>query len=137
METRTYRLLRSDADYDEALRDAEQLVALDPAAETAEGEHLGMLTLLIEDYERRHYPLIENPGEVIDSYRTLLRKCVARLAECDGWLRCSLGRVTAKEIAENPMLKRMAEHSQRLSKTLSEARDHLNYKKPGRRKLRA
>ena len=50
-----YRVIKSDDDYEAALADAERLVADDPAPGTAEGDQLELLTVLIEDYEKRQY----------------------------------------------------------------------------------
>lgn len=50
-----YKVLKGDVEYQAALREAEGLVALDPRAGSSEGDRLELLTLLIEDYERRAY----------------------------------------------------------------------------------
>ena len=53
------RPLRSEAEYDAALAEIEPLFDLseEPPLGTPEGDRLAMLALLIEDWERRHYPI--------------------------------------------------------------------------------
>ena len=50
------KILKTKADHDVAVREAERLIALDPAADTPDGDRLALLALLIDDFERRHYP---------------------------------------------------------------------------------
>lgn len=50
-----YRVIKNDDDYQAALADAERLIVDDPASGTAEGDQLELLTVLIEDYEKRQY----------------------------------------------------------------------------------
>ena len=49
------KVLKTEADHEVAAREAERLIALDPAADTPDGERLALLALLIEEFERRHY----------------------------------------------------------------------------------
>lgn len=49
----TYKVLKTEEEHREALREAESLVARDPAAGSSEADRLELLTLLIEDYEKR------------------------------------------------------------------------------------
>ena len=49
------RPIRSEADYEEALRRVEAL--WDSTSGTPEGDELDVLVLLIEAYERDHYPI--------------------------------------------------------------------------------
>lgn len=55
--------LRTDADYLAALASASALVDLDPAPGTPEGDRLDVLSVLIEHYEARHFPL-ERPTPI-------------------------------------------------------------------------
>jgi HTH-type transcriptional regulator / antitoxin HigA len=50
-----YRVIKTDEDYEAALADAERLVAHDPSPGTASGDQLELLTVLIEDYEKRQF----------------------------------------------------------------------------------
>ncbi|HNY46512.1 MAG TPA: hypothetical protein PKN64_06105 [Casimicrobium sp.] len=49
--------LQAEADYEAALRVASNLLHLDIALGTPDGDHLGVLTTLIEAYEAKHYPI--------------------------------------------------------------------------------
>lgn len=49
------KVLKSETEYRSILDDAERLVALDPELHTKEAERLELLTLLIEDYEKRSF----------------------------------------------------------------------------------
>lgn len=51
----TYKVLRTEEEHREALQEAERLVALDPAPGSTEADRLELLTLLIEDYEKRAF----------------------------------------------------------------------------------
>jgi len=50
------RVIRSEDDYHLILQEAERLVARDPASGSKDAEKLELLTVLIEDYERRQFP---------------------------------------------------------------------------------
>ena len=62
-----WRPLRTEADYDEALREIEIFFDREPARDTAEADRFDMLALLIADYERRHWPI--EPAEPRDAIR--------------------------------------------------------------------
>ncbi len=51
------RVLKTEAEYKAARREAERLVALDPVSGTADAEELELLALLLADYEAKHFPL--------------------------------------------------------------------------------
>jgi len=51
-----YKVIKSDHDYEATLAVAEDIVARDPPAGTPDAERLELLSLLIEDYEKRLYP---------------------------------------------------------------------------------
>lgn len=50
------RIIKTEQDYQEALRLAEKLMVSDPNPDSAEGEQLNLLTTLIQDYEARAFP---------------------------------------------------------------------------------
>lgn len=61
------RVIKSDKDYHGVLSEAERLVALDPLAGSEEAEKLELLTLLIEDYERKEFAFeIPDPIDAIE-----------------------------------------------------------------------
>ena len=45
------RIIKTEQDYQEALRLVEELMGCDPNPDSAEGEQLNLLTTLIQDYE--------------------------------------------------------------------------------------
>ena len=57
------KIIKSDSDYDKALERIEELVDLDPEKDSPEAEELELLTLLVNTYEDRMYP-IETPDPV-------------------------------------------------------------------------
>lgn len=62
-----YKVLRTEAEHNGALQEAEALVALDPLPGSTEAERLELLTVLIEDYEKRAFSFVAlDPLEVIE-----------------------------------------------------------------------
>ena len=58
--------IRTKKDYRAALRIVSKLVDQDPSPDTPAGEHLDVLSTLIEAYERRHHPIdLPDPVEAI------------------------------------------------------------------------
>jgi HTH-type transcriptional regulator/antitoxin HigA len=60
------RPIRSEADYQLALKEISKLVDLDPAPDTPEGERLDILATLAEAYQDKHFPIdLPDPIEAI------------------------------------------------------------------------
>lgn len=60
------RPIRTEADYQAALKEISALVDLDPVLESPEGERLDILATLAEAYEARHFPIdLPDPIEAI------------------------------------------------------------------------
>ncbi len=59
--------IRTEADYERALEEIAALVEKDPELDTPEGERLELLSLVVKDYEEKHYPIPgpDDPVEVI------------------------------------------------------------------------
>jgi len=55
--------IRTRKDYRSVLKIVSRLVDMDPAPNTAEGEHLELLGTLVEAWERRHFP-IDDPSAI-------------------------------------------------------------------------
>lgn len=51
------KLIKTEADYREALAELAPLIDLDPAPDTPEGDRLEVLGLLVEAYEKARYPM--------------------------------------------------------------------------------
>lgn len=60
------RLIKTEEDHKAFLAEVERLVALDPAPNTPEGDRLELLATLVEDYEKKHFPIAKpTPVEAI------------------------------------------------------------------------
>lgn len=60
------RIIKTEEDYQAALKLVEELMGRDPNPDSAEGEQLNLLTALIEDYEARTFPqTLPDPIEAI------------------------------------------------------------------------
>ena len=60
------KVIKTDKDYQESLKLAEELLNCDPEPESAMGEQLDLLTTLIGDYEKKTFPeTLPNPVEAI------------------------------------------------------------------------
>lgn len=61
------RPIRTETDYEAGLDEIARLMAEDPQLGTADGDRLDVLTILIQAYERRHYPVL--PPDPIEAIR--------------------------------------------------------------------
>jgi len=60
------KIIKTEQDYQEALKMVEELIVHDPNPDSAEGEQLSLLTTLIQDYENRVFPKsLPDPIEAI------------------------------------------------------------------------
>lgn len=57
MMTMQIRPIRTEQDYEAALRAVEPLFDNEPALDTPEGDYFEVMCLLIEEYEKKHYPI--------------------------------------------------------------------------------
>ena len=55
--------LRTEADYDDALKEMARHFACEPRLGTADAERFDMLAQVIADYEARHWPVVQVPAE--------------------------------------------------------------------------
>ena len=53
--------IRTEQDYEAALRAVEPMFENEPALDTPEGDYFEVMCLLIEDYEKKHYPMSHLP----------------------------------------------------------------------------
>lgn len=67
MAKKLIRPLRSESDYDAALEEIERYFDNEPKPGTPEGDRFDLLALVIEDYERRHWPI--DPPDAVDAIR--------------------------------------------------------------------
>jgi HTH-type transcriptional regulator/antitoxin HigA len=105
MAKKMIRPLRTEADYDAALKDIERHFENDPKPGTPEADRFDLLALVIEDYERKRWPI--EPPETIDAIRYRM--------ETSGYTQADLGvllgsRQRASDILnkKRPLTMRMA-----------------------------
>jgi HTH-type transcriptional regulator/antitoxin HigA len=67
MAKKLIRPIRSEADHDAALNEIERYFENDPKPGTTEADRFDLLALIIEDYERKRWPI--KPPEAIDAIR--------------------------------------------------------------------
>ncbi|MBK3662229.1 XRE family transcriptional regulator [Bradyrhizobium diazoefficiens] len=67
MAKKMIRPLRSESDYDAALEEIERYFDNEPKPGTPEGDRFDLLALVIEDYERKHWPI--DPPDAVDAIR--------------------------------------------------------------------
>jgi HTH-type transcriptional regulator / antitoxin HigA len=67
MAKKMIRPLRSEADYDTALKEIERYFENEPKPGTPDADRFDLLALIIEDYERKRWPI--EPPDTIDAIR--------------------------------------------------------------------
>jgi antitoxin component HigA of HigAB toxin-antitoxin module len=68
------RPIRSDADYGAAVKEIERYFENEPKPGTPEGDRFDLLALIIEDYERKRWPI--EPPDTIDAIRYRIERAV-------------------------------------------------------------
>ena len=77
------RPIHSEAEYDAALAEIEQYFEKPPNLGTAEADRFDLLALVIEDYEKKHWPI--EPPNPVDAIRYRM--------ETGGYTQADLGRL--------------------------------------------
>lgn len=90
------RPLRNEADYDRALAEIEPFFANEPEPGTPEADAFDLLALVIEDYERRHWPI--DPPDPVDAIRYRM--------EVGGYSQSDLGRLLGSRQRASDILNR-------------------------------
>jgi len=90
------RPIRTEAEYDEALEEIERCFEKEPKPGTAEADRFDLLALIVEDYERKRWP-IEQP-ETIDAIRYRM--------ETSGYTQADLGRLLGSRQRASDVLTR-------------------------------
>jgi HTH-type transcriptional regulator / antitoxin HigA len=67
MAKKIVRPIRSEADYDAALEEIERYFEMEPNPGAPEADRFDLLALIIEDYERKRWPI--EPPDTIDAIR--------------------------------------------------------------------
>ena len=98
MAKKMIRPLRSEADYDAALNEIEQYFEKEPKPGTPEADRFDLLALIIEDYERKRWPI--EPPDAIDAIRYRM--------ETGGYTQADLGRLLGSRQRASDILTREA-----------------------------
>lgn len=87
---------RSERDYDVALEEIERYFESEPKPGTPEGDRFDLLALVIEDYERKHWPI--DPPDAVDAIRYRM--------ETGGHTQADLGRLLGSRQRASDVLTR-------------------------------
>jgi HTH-type transcriptional regulator / antitoxin HigA len=83
MAKKMIRPVRTETEYDEALEEIERYFDNEPKLGTPEADRFDLLALIVEDYERKRWPI--EPPEAIDAIRYRM--------ETGGYTQADLGRL--------------------------------------------
>jgi HTH-type transcriptional regulator/antitoxin HigA len=86
------RPIHSETDYDAALKQIEQYFESEPKPGTPEADRFDLLTPIIEDYERKRWPI--EPPDTIDAIRYRM--------ETGGYTQADLGRLLGSRASAHP-----------------------------------
>ena len=96
MAKKMIRPLRSEVDYDAALKEIERYFEDEPKPGTQEADRFDLLALIIEDYERKRWPI--DPPDTIDAIRYRM--------ETGGYTQADLGRLLGSRQRASDILTR-------------------------------
>jgi HTH-type transcriptional regulator / antitoxin HigA len=96
MAKKVIRPLRSEADYEAALEEIEPFFEKEPKPGTSEADRFDLLALIIEDYERKRWPI--EPPDTIDAIRYRM--------ETGGYSQADLGRLLGSRQRASDILTR-------------------------------
>ena len=96
MAKKVIRPIRSEGDYDAALEEIEKYFENEPDLGTPEADRFDLLALIIEDYERKHWPI--DPPDTIDAIRYRM--------ETGGYTQADLGRLLGSRQRASDILTR-------------------------------
>ena len=96
MAKKMIRPLHSEADYDVALNEIERYFGNEPKPGTPEADRFDLLALIIEDYERKRWPI--EPPDTIDAIRYRM--------ETGGYTQADLGRLLGSRQRASDILTR-------------------------------
>jgi len=105
MAKKIIRPLHSEADYDVALNEIERYFENEPKPGTPEADRFDLLALIIEDYERRRWPI--EPPDTIDAIRYRM--------ETGGYTQADLGRLLGSRQRASDILTRKSPLTMRMA----------------------
>ena len=116
MAKKLIRPIRSEADYDAALDEIERYFENEPKPGTPEADRFDLLALIIEDYERKRWPI--EPPDTIDAIRYRM--------ETGGYTQADLGRLLGSRQRASDILARKRPLTMRMAWKL-----HREWEIPG------
>ena len=96
MAKKMIRPLRSEAEYSAALKDIERYFEKEPEVGSAEADRFDLLALVIEDYEKKHWPI--DPPDPVAAIRHRM--------EAGGFSQSDLGRLLGSRQRASDILSR-------------------------------
>lgn len=96
MAKKMIRLIRTETEYDEALEKIEQYFENEPKRGTPEADRFDLLALIVEDYERKRWP-IDPPGTI---------EAIRYRMETAGYTQADLGRLLGSRQRASDILTR-------------------------------
>jgi HTH-type transcriptional regulator/antitoxin HigA len=96
MAKKMIRPIRNEAEYDQALEEIEQYFENEPKPGAPEADRFELLALVVEDYERKRWPI--EPPETIDAIRYRM--------ETSGYTQADLGRLLGSRQRASNVLNR-------------------------------
>ena len=96
MAKKMIRPIRTETEYDETLEEIEQYFESEPKPGTPEADRFDLLALIVEDYERKRWPI--EPPETIDAIRYRM--------ETSGYTQADLGRLLGSRQRASDILTR-------------------------------
>ena len=102
------RPLRNESDYDEALRQIEHFFEHEPEPGTPDADTFDLLSLVIADYEKRHWPIA--PPDPVDAIRYRM--------ETAGYSQADLGRLLGSRQRASDVLNRRRRLTMRMAAKL-------------------
>ena len=108
MAKKMIRPIRTETEYDEALDEIERYFDNEPKPGTAEADRFDLLALIIEDYERKRWPI--DPPEAIDAIRYRM--------ETAGYSQADLGRLLGSRQRASDILTKKRPLTMRMARKL-------------------
>lgn len=105
MAKKVIRPLRTEADYDAALSDIERYFEKEPKAGSAEADRFDLLALVIEDYEKKNWPI--DPPDPVEAIRYRM--------EAGGFSQGDLGRLLGSRQRASDVLTRKRKLTMRMA----------------------
>ena len=96
MAKKMIRPIRTEAEYDEALKQIERYFENEPNPSTPEADRFDLLALIVEDYERKRWP-IDPPGTI---------EAIRYRMETAGYTQADLGRLLGSRQRASDILTR-------------------------------